>query len=101
MATDIFLSSIPISELKEVISEVLDEKFNSNPRQPLLNKKEEDYATRKEVAKRLRISLPTLTTYIKEGRIPYHRIGRRVLFKWDEVQEVLEQIETNKYKRRT
>lgn len=44
------------------------------------------YYTCKEVATELHISLPTLNKYVKEGIIPCHRIGRRVLFKQEDME---------------
>lgn len=44
-----------------------------------------EYLTRKEVAKLLRISLVTLHSYTKKGMIPAYRIGCRVLYKFNEV----------------
>ena len=36
--------------------------------------------SKKEAAKALRISLPTLNRYMKKGKTPYHKIGDRVVF---------------------
>jgi predicted site-specific integrase-resolvase len=46
--------------------------------------------SRKETAKILHISVPTLLQYQKEQRIPYCRIEGRVLFKKAEVLESIE-----------
>lgn len=55
-------------------------------------KPKEKYLTRKEVAKILRISLPTLGIYIQNGKIPAYRFGGRVLFKSTDVEKVLKQV---------
>lgn len=49
----------------------------------------EPYLTRKEVCKLLRISLVTLHVRMKAGEVPYHRIGKRILFLNSEVQSTL------------
>jgi len=36
--------------------------------------------SKKEAAKELRISLPTLNRYMKKGKAPYRKIGDRVVF---------------------
>lgn len=43
-------------------------------------KKPEKYLTRKQAASRLKISLPTLWKIEKNGQLPAHRIGAKVLF---------------------
>lgn len=50
------------------------------------------YLTRKETARLLKISLPTLTSYVKKNLIPVHRIGSRVLFLKSEVLEAVKNI---------
>lgn len=56
-------------ELKELISGKLDKPENSNQ---LLN--------RKQASKLLGCSLTTLYHYQKKGLIPYHQVGRKLLF---------------------
>ena len=45
----------------------------------------EKLLTRKETALKLNVTLPTLTKYVKQGKIKSHRIGRRVLFKESDI----------------
>jgi len=100
---DIVLSPISLSELEEKLAKVLEEKLKAfllpSSTDTTVNPKE--YATRKEVSERLRISLPTLNTLTKEGVLKGYRIGGRVLYKWSEVEAVLTEISTTKYKRKT
>ncbi len=42
--------------------------------------------SRQEVAKMLKISLPTLRNYVKRGLIEEHRIGKRVLYKSSDIE---------------
>tara|TARA_R110002050_G_scaffold299775_1_gene466354 strand:- start:16581 stop:16847 length:267 start_codon:yes stop_codon:yes gene_type:complete len=58
-----------VSEIKEY----LDEKFPDT-------KGKDELLTRKQVAKLLEISLPTLRNYVKRGLIPEKRVGARVLY---------------------
>jgi hypothetical protein len=48
--------------------------------------KREEFLTRKEAARRLNISLPTLHSYSKAGITPRHYLGNRVLYKASEVE---------------
>lgn len=57
------------------------------------------YLTRKETAKFLHISLPTLDKYTDLGIIHGHRLGSRILYKEDAIEEACKVIETKKYKR--
>lgn len=63
------------------------------------SKEDIEYLTRKETAKRLHISLPTLNDYTKKGVIKGYRINGRVLYKMNEIDEALKSVETLKYKR--
>ena len=47
------------------------------------------YLTRGEVSKYLQISLPTLHSYVKQGLIKSYRIGGKVRFKQEEVDQAL------------
>lgn len=47
------------------------------------------YLTRGEVSKYLQISLPTLHSYVKQGLIKSYRIGVKVRFKLEEVDQAL------------
>jgi hypothetical protein len=39
-----------------------------------------DFSTKKELKTTLHISTTTLTAYMNQGKIPYIKIGRRVIF---------------------
>lgn len=99
---DIVLSPISIEELEAKFAQVIEDKLKEFL-QPSSQDKQgttAGYATRKEVSERLRISLPTLNTLTKEEVLKGYRIGGRVLYKWEEVEAVLSQITTTKYKRK-
>ena len=57
------------------------------------------YLTRKEVATKLHISLPTLNEYTKSGKLKAYRINGRVLYRNDEIESALTSVEPLKYRR--
>ncbi len=100
MDSNIILHSTSINELKNIIGEVLEEKlktFTSQP--PQQTPQRETFGTRKEVAKELHISLPTLNELTKDGTIPGNRISGRVLYKWEDVYKAVKEIKTLKYRK--
>ena len=100
MTEQIILNGITKEEFKEIIyqcvKKTIDIKNNSkNPKE----KSEENYLTRKEVAKLLRVSLPTLHEWTKEGILISHRIGKRVLYRLEEIKSAISQRNFTKFKR--
>ena len=61
--------------------------------------KETELLTRKEVAKLLRVSLPTLHDWTKRGIIKGYRIEGKVYYKRSEIEESLTEIQAQKYSR--
>ena len=94
------LITIPLNEFEQIqkswIREVLKE---ITPQQNNQQQKKEPYGTRKEVAKELRISLPTLNDFTKRGVLKAYRIGGRVLYRWEEIYKSLQEIKSLKYRR--
>ena len=56
--------------------------------------------TRKEVAERLNVSLPTVHELVKQGIIVPTYVGRKPLFKAQDIEEAISTGELRKYKRR-
>lgn len=79
------VATLTIPELKEIIIQCISETLPP----PVIIPVEESLLKRKEVAKMLRISLVTLNQWMREGRIPYHRIHSRIYFKASEVRKAL------------
>ena len=84
------LFSIPIQELKEIIGEVVEEKLKeyipkTTPQAP----RQKEYLTRKEVCELLHISLSTLYANTKYGNLMSYRIGGRILYRSEEVQNAV------------
>lgn len=59
-----------------------------------------EYITRKETARILGISLPTLNEWSKKGIIPSYRISSRVRYKKDEILNSLNKVQSTKYGRK-
>jgi excisionase family DNA binding protein len=49
------------------------------------------YYSRKETAELLQVTLPTLHKYVRDGIIMCHRIGNRVLFKAEDIDQAIVQ----------
>ncbi len=56
--------------------------------------KDDNFYTRKETAKKLNVSLVTLTKHVYNGKINAHRVGSRVLFKAEDINNCLNKIKT-------
>jgi excisionase family DNA binding protein len=92
----IILYGITLEELLLHIEQLIDAKLNIKSKQ---NEKETLYITRKEVAKLLKISLPTLHDYTKMGWLKSYRIGNRVLYKESDVIQSIENVSALKHKK--
>tara|TARA_R110002051_G_scaffold294233_4_gene359452 strand:- start:155 stop:418 length:264 start_codon:yes stop_codon:yes gene_type:complete len=71
-------------EIKALFKEGIDQFLN----------KDNTLLSRKDTAKKLCVSLPTLHEWTKTGVIKAHRIGGRVLYKVAEIDNALEEIKT-------
>ena len=83
-------------DLREIVREVIIEEV---PKLIPQKSTGEKYYTRKEAARRARITMPTLDKYIQEGKIKAHRLGRRVLFSEEDIRNAIEEMPYIKYKR--
>jgi len=95
---NIILQGINTDDLKKILREVLDEKpkLESSKKDP---GKKLAYLNRFEVAEMLKISLPTLNNWSKAGTVQSYRIGNRILYKLDEIEQAIQQVKNLKYKR--
>lgn len=94
---EIILFPIPLEELTKLISETVKKEIEKLPsiNSPPL---QSEFISRKEAAKILRISLPTLSDYIFRSIIAAYKIGNNVRLKKDEVLNALEKIQVVKFK---
>jgi excisionase family DNA binding protein len=60
--------------------------------------KPQSYITKQEVADKLRLSLATVKRMTTDGSLKGYRVGRRMLFKADEIEQSLKEIKSLKYK---
>lgn len=95
---NILLHGIHVNDFKKLISEVIDEKLKQVIK-PEKASKNTEFLNRLEVAKLLKISLPTLNEWSKTGILQSYRIGNRVLYKQDEVVQSVSIVANLKYRR--
>ena len=75
------LKSVVVEAVREEINRVLD-----RPNNPPSTK---EFYTLKETANILGVSLTTLHSRINEGFLERRRVGRKVLFKWEDIQKAM------------
>jgi excisionase family DNA binding protein len=90
LTLDFPLQAIQIA-LGEVVKQEIQKHFQQ---QDAL--KETELLTRKQAAKLLGISLPTLLEWTKSGTITGYRIASRIRYKKDELENSLSQIKTRR-----
>lgn len=91
------IEQITYSDFEKMLSEIVRKEFKHLAATPE-PKDKGTFASRKEVAKELKISLPTLIEYTKNGTLTGYRIGGRILYKWTEIFDSVERIQTIKGK---
>jgi excisionase family DNA binding protein len=92
----IIFTGITVNDLLLQIGQIIDAKVSVLP---VNENKQSEYLSRKEVAKLLKITLPTLHDWTKLGYLKSYKIGTRVLYKQCEVIETLENIPQFKHKK--
>lgn len=86
-------TSLSLDELDGLIqNSILKAIKNQLPQQPEVKT---NYLTRRHTADKLNISLPTLWKLTKEGVIPAYKMGKRVLYRSDEVEKATRQMNFN------
>lgn len=100
MIQETILISLPLNQLENLINNSIAKALKEySDFQNQSEKKGQEYLTRKQVANILHLSLGTLDVYVKKGLINSYKIGHRVLFKSDEINESLfEKIQNQKFK---
>jgi len=89
---EVVLFSIPLTELMESIRATVRAELAAQAKPAAAG--DTIYLSRHEAAGKLKITLPTLSTWTKTGRIKAHRIGRRVLYKSAELDQALAPVKT-------
>lgn len=93
---EINLINITYDELLKGIDRLLEDKLSKKFSS---QEHENDFITRKEVAGILKISLPTLNDWTKQGWLKAYKMGNRVLYKRSEVEGTLLNLSSQKHKR--
>ena len=73
-------------ETMENISKILD--INSSIYRPILDGNR--YITEQELSKALKITKRTLIEYRMNGKLPYYKIGGKILYKEQDIIDILE-----------
>ena len=92
----ILFTGISVTDLLFQIEQLIDAKISILPKK---DTNQSDYLSRKEVARLLKITLPTLHDWTKLGYLIAYKIGARVLYKECEVMAALENVSSIKHKR--
>ena len=97
MENQVLIQKVTLPELQEMFSDLLEQYLR--PAAPG-EAKISSVLTRKDAAKMLNVSLPTLHFWTKEGVIKGTRIGSRIRYRLSDLEAALVDIETFKYKRK-
>jgi len=92
MSDPVILHQTPLSFLLDEIRDLIREELKQASAAPIDDK---GYLSRKEVCDLLKITLPTLNVWQRSGKIPAHRIGRRVLYRKTDIERSLCKIKSS------
>jgi len=99
MQQDLLVIGIKLDELLAKIGSVVESKLSTVQPSPNKADPEGKYLSRAEVAKLLKISLPTLHIWTKLKLLQAYKIGNRVLYKQKEVENAILNSVNLKYKK--
>ncbi len=92
---ELILTSVTFEQLKnELTNPIL--KDLAYLKAILIDKEQTELLTRKEAAKLLGVSLPTLLEWTKNGQVQGYRISSRIRYKRTELENSLKRIKTCK-----
>lgn len=92
MQEQITFFTLPIGELKNLISQTLQEVLSANETTKKQEQEIPQYLTRKETASVLGVSLVTLHSYTNSGKIKAHKIGGRIRYKKLDIEKAVKLI---------
>lgn len=99
MAQELLTEKSPkvISFFKQI--DILSKRFKNNTEKyrPVLNG--ERYLTEAELSERLKVTRRTLVEYRNSGILPFYRLGGRILYKENDILEILRSNKIEAYKR--
>ncbi|GAB3509826.1 hypothetical protein GCM10027341_47370 [Spirosoma knui] len=97
---NVVFTQLSIPEVRQLFRQELEHFFTDRPSAPPTSAvNAENLSTRQKTAKQLNISLPTLDDYTRRGIIRGYRVGRRVLYRPEDVEAALTEINSIKYQR--
>jgi len=67
----------------------------TQPPQGSIDRASDALLEKPELAKNLRRSVRTVDAWMKQGKLPYLKIGKSVLFRWQDVLEKLNSFRVN------
>lgn len=95
MATQTFTTTYEPTEFKTLLADCISESVRAEIYKVISTQKpEKTIYTRQETAKLLDISLPTLNEYTKHGFIVAYRLGYKVRYRLEDIQNALTRIKT-------
>lgn len=95
MATQTFTTTYEPTEFKTLLADCISESVRSEILKVISNQKpDKTIYTRQETAELLDISLPTLNEYTKQGFIVAYRLGYKVRYRLEDIQNSLTRIKT-------
>ena len=97
MQQTVIVQGATFTDLLEKIDQIVAERVEQALKEVVTTTKGYKYLSRAEVAKMLRVSLPTLNDYAKLGWLTSYKIANRVLYRSDEVEASLHKCRSNKY----
>ena len=68
---------------------------NDNHDKRITDRASDDLLVKRELAKKIRRSPRTVDLWMRQGKLPYLKIGKTVLFRWPDVLEKLGQFRVN------
>ncbi|MEJ7823694.1 MAG: helix-turn-helix domain-containing protein [Chitinophagaceae bacterium] len=93
----IILTGLTLEDFFLRIEKIIETKIGNRVQTKTENQSE--YITRKEVAELLKISLPTLHDWTKQGWLPSYKMGNRVLYKRSEIDACVTKVLFQKHKK--
>ena len=90
----ILIQSLTPSELENMIGRLLDKKLATlaKPNTDIEQKPKDGLYKRKEAARKLKVSLVTLDNWVKIGIVNARRIGTRIYFTEQDINDALKKV---------
>jgi excisionase family DNA binding protein len=93
----IIFDGFPSEEFWEILTQKIEETIQKVLRSNQYQSKDQ-YLTREECCRLLRISLPTFHRWCKSGKLKVHKAGGRILVRQAEIDAVLHEVTNLKYR---